>query len=115
MESATSASLAAAYLAERVAVVRLGQAHEQFTARVPTQLPIFKGHLERNLDSGGARIRIENALQPSGSNIYQPFREDRCRRIGKPQHCAVIDRFELLPDCFRNFPACMPMNVAPER
>src|SRR5438477_5952203 len=82
--------------AERVAVVGLSEMYEPrlFLKPAAFQLPVLKGHLQRNFHRGRAIVGIEDARQAAGSDVNELLSQLNRRHIGKPEQGGMGDAAE---------------------
>ena len=89
--------------ADGVAVVRLAERNELRLLRLPAQLPVLEGDLERHLHGGGPGVRIEDLVEDrlsleSRHAAHQLRGELDRRRRGEPEERRVRDVLELQLD-----------------
>ena len=77
-------------------------------------LPVLERHLERDLDRGRPRVRVEDPVQARGRDVNEAIGQLCCARVGETQHGRVGDAVELLADPFVDRRMPVPVDVAPE-
>ena len=103
--------------AERVAVVGLSEMHEPrlFLKPAAFQLPILKGHLQRDFHRGRAIVGIEDARQAAWRDVNELFGQLNRRHIGKAEKCGMGDPAELGPQSPIQCRVPMTVKVDPNR
>ena len=103
--------------ADRVAVVGLAQRHEAGAPAVGAALllPVLERHLQRDLDGGGAAVRVEDARQARRRQLHQAAGELDGRRVREAEHRAVRHGVELLAHGGVDARVAVAVDVAPQR
>jgi hypothetical protein len=103
--------------ADRVAVVGLVQVDEGGAAGVlpPALLLVLEGHLQRDLDRGRARLRVEDAAQALRGEVDEAIGQLDRPRVREAEHGRVRNLLQLGPH--RRVDPCVPVpvHVAPQR
>ena len=103
--------------ADRVAVVGVLEADERGPPHVlaAAVLPVLERHLQRDLDGGRARVRVEDAAEPGGRDLDQPRGELGGAGVGEAEHRRVGDAVELVADRLVDQRVAVAVDVAPQR
>ena len=105
------------YRADRVAVVGVAQVDEGgAAAMLATALLLeLEGHLQRDLDRGRARLRVEDASQAGRGQLDQAACELSGARMREAEHRRVGDLLELGGDRGVDLRVTVAVHRAPER
>ena len=97
-------------------MVGVREADERGPARVlaAALVPVLERHLERDLDRGRARVRVEHAAQARRSEIDQARGQLGAARMCQPEHGRVSDPLELAAHGLVDEGVAMAMDVAPQ-
>ena len=100
-----------------VPVVCVLQADERGLPHVlaASVLPVLERHLEGDLDGCRSRVRVEDPVQPGGSDLDEAGGELRRAGVGEAQHGGVGDTVQLLAHRLIDRGMAMPVDVAPKR
>jgi hypothetical protein len=101
--------------AHRVAVVGLGQRSEARLLRSAPLLPVLISHLQRDLDRGAARVRVEDPGEPLRRDADQRLGQLDGGDRGQPEESRVRHPVQLRADRLVDLPLAVPVHVAPER
>src|SRR4051812_36395820 len=101
--------------AERVTVIRVAEPDELLLRAPAAKLPVLERLLERDLDRGRSRVRIEHARETCRRDVDERGRETDPRLVGQTEERRVRELRRLICERSIEHRMAMTMDVAPQR